>query len=42
MRIRSIITSFVTLLVAQSAYAKDDRPCIAKAAEALVPVANSI
>jgi hypothetical protein len=35
MRIKSIVTSFVALLVAQSAYAKDDQPCIARAAEAL-------
>jgi hypothetical protein len=35
MRMKSIVTSFVALVVAQSAYAKDDQPCIAKAAEAL-------
>jgi hypothetical protein len=42
MRIKSIVTSFVALMVAQSAYAKDDRPCIAKAAEALPRIAGLV
>ena len=42
MRIKSIVTSFVALVVAQSAYARDDQLCIAKAAEALPRIAGLV
>jgi hypothetical protein len=42
MRIKSIVISFVALVVAQSAFAKDDQPCIAKAAEALPRIAGLV
>jgi hypothetical protein len=42
MRIKSIVTSFVALVVAQSACARDDQPCIAKAAEALPRIAGLV
>jgi hypothetical protein len=42
MRIKSIVTFLAALLVAQSASAKADQPCISKAAEALPRIAGLI
>jgi hypothetical protein len=42
MRIKLIVSSFAALLVTQSAYAEDGKPCIAKATEALPRIAGLV